>query len=307
MLEVLRINTVHPALVHVTIGGVVLATVAYVGAAWRRSERLSHAGDVTLVLTAVATLVAAAFGVVAYAVANWPGDLETWSSLHLAFGIATTVLTGAFAGVRLARRRLPTGAPAAVTAIILLLVTTFTGWIGGEVLAYHGGIAVRAAGEGALSPPLTSRPGPGGSLAETMDAVRAVWANAVTTHATMVVRRPSDASFAKLGESGRTLGTLASWVESQGALSLPGAQQPLPSHHGGGHPGAAEMQHGMMETRGDHLAEMARDFGEHAAALAAASDAHDLESAAGALGLITSDCSGCHEELRWSGAQGKGP
>jgi uncharacterized membrane protein len=306
MLEALRINTVHPALVHVTIGGIVVATIAYVAAALRRSDRLSFAGDVALVATAAATLVAAAFGVVAYAVAKWPGGLETWSGLHLAFGIATTVLIAAFAGVRLVRRRRPTGRAAAITAVVALAIATFTGWVGGEVLAYHGGIAVRAAGEGSLSPPLSSRPAPGANLAETMDAVRAVWADAVTTQATMIVQRPADSGFARLSDSGNTLARLASWVESDGALSLPGAQQPLRSHHGG-HPGAAEMQHAAAETRGDHLAEMARDFGKHAATLAGAADAHDLEGAANALGLIASDCAGCHEELRWTAGQRSGP
>jgi hypothetical protein len=300
MLELLRINTVHPALVHVTIGGIVVATVAYLGAGWRRSERYSFAGDVALVVTAAVTLVAAAAGIVAYAVTTWPGDLETWRVLHLAFGIATTVLLVTFAGVRLARRRYPTGRAAAVSAVAVLGVTTFTGWIGGEVLAYHGGIAVRAAGEGVLSPPLSAGAGPGGDLADTMDSVRAVWAEAVTTHARMLVRQPSDESFATLAENGKTLGMLASWIEEQGALSLPRAQQPLPSHHGGvHHPGAAEMQSGVPETRGEHLAEMARTFGKHAETLAATARAHDLEGAAGALGLIAGDCAGCHEELRW--------
>jgi uncharacterized membrane protein len=300
MLELLRINTTHPALVHVTIGGVVVATVAYVGVVLRRSERLSFAGDVALVVTAAVTLVAAAFGLVAYTVTTWPGDLKTWSALHLAFGTATTVLLVTFAGVRLARRRYPTGRAAAVSAIALLGVTTFTGWIGGEVLAYHGGIAVRAAGEGVLSPPLSARAGPGSDLADTMDSVRAVWAEALTTHARMLVRQPSDESFARLVESGKTLSMLASWIEDQGALSLPRAQQPVPSRHGGEHhPGAAEMQQGVPETRGDHLAEMARTLGKHAETLAATARAHDLEGAAGALGLIAGDCAGCHEELRW--------
>jgi uncharacterized membrane protein len=304
MLTVARISTVHPALVHLTIGGLVVAALAYVGAAWRRSERLSFAGDVALLTTAASTLLAAAFGGVAYAVAEWPGGLETWSGLHLAFGIATTVLLAAFAGVRLARRKHPTGRATAVAAVVVLLVTTFTGWIGGEVLAYHSGIAVRAAGEGALSPPLSPHRESGHNLADTMDSLRAVWADAVTTQAKMLVQRPSDAGFATLGQSGKALGRLASWMESEGALSLPDADQPLRSHHGE-HPGAAEMQHG-VETRREHLAEMARDFGKHAAALAGAADAHDLEAAAGALGLIASDCAGCHDELRWTAGKRNG-
>lgn len=71
--EGLRIETVHPALVHFTIGGIAVATLAYLAAARMRSSRLSFAGDFALVTTAAMTLVAAAFRIVAYAVVRWPG------------------------------------------------------------------------------------------------------------------------------------------------------------------------------------------------------------------------------------------
>lgn len=298
MLSVLRIETVHPALVHLTIGGIAVSTLAYVAAAWTRSSRLSFAGDFALVTTAALTLVTAAFGIVAYEVVRWPGGLAPWSSLHLALGIATTVLIAALACVRLARRGRPTGAPAAIAAILVFAATALTGWIGGDVLVFHGGIAVRAAAEGALSPPLSFRPAPARDLLGTMDTVRAVWSQAVTTQAVMVVHQPSDADFATLVDDARQLDALASWIAEHGASSLPNADEPLRSHSPG-HAGAAEMQGSRDETCGDHLADMARDFGNDARSLAAKAAARDVEGAWRALGRVGADCAGCHEELRW--------
>src|SRR6185312_16969025 len=89
----------------------------------------------------------------------WPGGIESWRWTHLGFGIATTVLLATLAVLRLAFRRsdVPARAPVFAAAIIVAGVAAFTGWIGGEVLVFHSGMAVRAAGDGAFAPPVTDR------------------------------------------------------------------------------------------------------------------------------------------------------
>src|SRR5579883_555912 len=96
-LSVLRLVTVHPSLVHFTIGALPLLLLAYAVAAWRRSERWTFVGDVTLFVTAVLTLLVAAFGLVASFVMAWPADVGTWRWIHLAVGAGVTAALLVFA------------------------------------------------------------------------------------------------------------------------------------------------------------------------------------------------------------------
>src|SRR5262249_48378465 len=139
----------------------------------------------------------------------------------------------------------------------------------------------------------------------TMHAVRAVWAEAVTTQAAIVVQRPSSADFVTLARDGEQLVVVAKWIEAQGALSLPHADEPLERTDAHEHEHEHEHEHhgsthgeGRPATRGDHLAEMAGGFGAHARALQAAADGRDGVLTARAIGELTADCAGCHEELR---------
>src|SRR5688500_9958735 len=101
----LRLATVHPALAHFTLGGLPLIVVAYAIATFRRSRAWTLVGDAGLVVTAALTLGTLAFGLVSDAVVPWPGGLERWRGVHLATGVATTVVLVLLAAVRLASPR----------------------------------------------------------------------------------------------------------------------------------------------------------------------------------------------------------
>ena len=105
MLEFARLVTVHPALVHFTIGALPIVIVAYAMAAVRRSPAWTFVGDVALTSTAALTLFTFAFGLVSNAMVRWPGGLDTWRWLHLAFGALSTLLLAGLAGFRLFQRR----------------------------------------------------------------------------------------------------------------------------------------------------------------------------------------------------------
>src|SRR5690242_2598041 len=97
MLHAVRVVTVHPALVHFTIGALPIFALAYLVAAARKSERYSLVGDVALVIGASLTVAAAAFGLAAFLLVGWPGGFERWRWLHLGLGVAVTVLWIGFA------------------------------------------------------------------------------------------------------------------------------------------------------------------------------------------------------------------
>src|SRR5207302_5671801 len=88
MFHLVRIETIHPALAHFTVGGLPLIVVAYAIAVWRRSPAWTLVGDAGLVVTAALTLGTAAFGLVSNAVVPWPGGLEEWRQIHLIGGVA---------------------------------------------------------------------------------------------------------------------------------------------------------------------------------------------------------------------------
>ena len=136
MLEGVRLVTVHPALVHFTLGGLPILVLAYAIAAWRRSERWTFTGDMALFVTASITVLTAAFGLVSNWTVPWPGGLDVWRWLHVAVGVATTVLLLAFAFARAVARRRGGSSGKGVVAVALLVssVAAFAGWIGGDVL-----------------------------------------------------------------------------------------------------------------------------------------------------------------------------
>src|SRR5438067_373935 len=105
MIQLVRLVTVHPALVHFTLGAIPLLVIAYAVAAWRRSPGWTLVGDAALGVTAALTLVTATFGLVSNAVLFWPGGIGRWRGIHVGFGLASTVLLAGFALWRLTRRR----------------------------------------------------------------------------------------------------------------------------------------------------------------------------------------------------------
>lgn len=300
MLEGVRLVTLHPALVHFTLGGLPIIVLAYVMAAWRRSERWTFAGDVALFVTAAVTVLTAAFGLVSNWTVPWPGGLGVWRWLHLAFGASTAVLLLGLGCARaLARRRgVPSGKNAALIALLTSGVAAFAGWVGGDVLVFHSGMAVKAAGNGALAPPLHSPKNPPRNLLDAMDRTREAWASATSRSSSMIVQHPSEAQLDAIVADAQELDQLASWIGREGPRTLPHAADPVEGNaHAPSSPSAPDLP--PHSTRGEHLTQMATELGAHARALEAAARQRNLEDVAREVGNVAGTCADCHAELRW--------
>lgn len=272
MISIVRLVTIHPVLTHFTIGGLPLIVIAYAIAVWMRSPLWTLVGDAALVVTSALTLLTVAFGLVSNFVLPWPGGLETWRWIHLGFGLATAVVLGALAGLRLAYRRSGTAAraPVLIVAMIGAGLALFTGWVGGEVLVFQSGMAVRAAGDGALAPAV-GRPEPKDFLTA-MRAVRASWASIQTHLAWMLVHHPRDEDF-------RQIETDARWMEQMtGRMAEFGAKAPKSA---------------------DTLASMSEALGGAADDIATAAKKASLQEIARAVGETSGTCADCHEAVRW--------
>lgn len=272
MLDPVRLVTIHPALVHFTLGVLPIAVVGYGVAAWRRSERWTFAGDLAVWLGALVTLGTLAFGLVSNAVLFWPGGLELWRWLHLVFACLSTALLLAIAIVRLRRRTQPAGWRTLGAALALAGVLGFTGWIGGEVLVFHGGMGVKAAAGGVLSPPLGSPPARPADLHDGMAAIRAEWAAAVTATARSIGHEPSPQIFAAAAQGAERLRALSLRVVELGGSA--------------GHPGP-------------EFASLGQQIGTRAEEVLRAASAQDLQSLAERVGRLTSVCARCHDSYRF--------
>lgn len=291
MLTFLRLTSVHPILVHTTIGVIPVLLLAYVVAATRRDDRWAFAADVMLVATAAITLATATFGLVSNAVLEWPGGLSTWRWLHLGFGAFSTVLLVAFAGLRIVVRR--RGKPAAgfetvATAALIGIMVGFTGWIGGEVLVHHSGMAVMAAGEGALAPPLSSKPPRPNDVPRSMHIVRASWASANATVAAMLLEPPEPAAFQKIERDASRIAAASAWMREIGAQKL---------QHGD-----AQLEvEGEVVTRAQAFGAMAHQLEVNAGDLGQAARNQDVAATTKAVGVVATTCAGCHSRLRRHG------
>ena len=274
MFHVVRLATIHPALTHFTIGGLPLIVIAYAIAVWRRSPAWTLVGDAALVVTAALTLGTGIFGLVSNAVVPWPGGIETWRWIHLGFGVATTTLLAALAALRLVFRRADTPiSPALLGCVVIVAsVALFTGWVGGEVLVFHSGMAVRAAGDGALAPPVfdsTKRPK---DFLGAMRQVRAAWGAINTRLAWMLVQHPRDEDFARIEHDARRMEELTKVMADEGAKN---------------------------EKAADVLASMSQTLGGDADDIAEAAKKKSLQDIAHALGEMSGHCADCHEQVRW--------
>jgi hypothetical protein len=274
MFQVVRLATIHPALAHFTIGGLPLIVVAYAIAVWRRSSAWTLVGDAALAVTAALTLGTGIFGLVSNAVVPWPGGIESWRFIHRGFGVATTVLLALLATLRLAFRRADAPATATLLAGALAVagVALFTGWVGGDVLVFHSGMAVRAAGDGAFAPPVfdsTERPK---DFLGAMRQVRAAWGAINTRLAWMLVQHPRDEDFARVEHDARRLEELAKVMADEGAKS---------------------------QKMADVLAAMAQTLGGDADDIVEAAKKKSLQDIAHALGEMSGHCADCHEQARW--------
>ena len=275
MVHVVRLATVHPALAHFTIGGLPLIVIAYAIAVWRRSPTWTLVGDAALVVTAALTLATGSFGLVSNAVVPWPGGIETWRWIHLAFGVTTTVLLAALAALRLVFRRedVPAKAPLFAGVIIAAGVAAFTGWVGGEVLVFHSGMAVRAAADGAFAPPVSDATAPPKDFLGAMRQVRASWGGINTRLGWMLVQHPRDEDFQRIEHDARRLEALTKIMADQS------------TSYGG--------------KAADTIASMSQTLGGDADDIATAAKKKSLQDIANGLGTMSGHCADCHEQVRW--------
>jgi uncharacterized membrane protein len=274
MFHVVRLGTVHPALAHFTIGGLPLIVIAYAIAVWRRSPAWTLVGDAALVVTAALTLGTLAFGLVSNAVVPWPGGIQDWRWIHLGFGIATAVLLAGLAAIRLVVRAPDRAAPVGVllAALVAAAVAGFTGWVGGEVLVFHSGMAVRAAGDGAFAPPVRDTTEKPKDFLDAMQQVRARWGSINARLGLMLVHHPRDEDFAQIEHDARRMQALT------GAMAEYGARRP---------------------GVGDTLTMMSQTLGGDADDIATAAKKKSLQDLAQAIGGTSSTCADCHESTRW--------
>lgn len=305
-----RLVSVHPILVHVTLGVLPVVVLAYAVAAARRSAAWSFAGDVALWVGASVTLATAAFGLVSNAVLDWPGGLGTWRWWHLGLAAGTSALLLGLAAARAIafRRGGIAGARALAASAAIALLYVATGWIGGEILVYRSGMAVEAAARGALAPPLGVPEGAPEDLHEAMERLRGAWSVATFGAAGMVVDRPDPAAFDRIASSAADLQDLARWLHREGAEAI--ARERHGEEAEAGRPHAAPAEGGERRTAGDagdlaaHAREEARALHDHATALEQAARERDLPGVSEALGRLTRTCAHCHEDVRWKAGRG---
>jgi uncharacterized membrane protein len=275
-IEFLRLVTVHPAVVHFALGGLPITVVAYLVARWRRSERWAFVGDVAVTITAAAATASLASGLLSNALVPWPGGLETWRAIHLAGGITSATVLITLTVARLwARRRQPvSGNGALAGALIAAAVVGFTGWVGGDVLVFHAGMAVKGAAYGATAPPTSSRRRVPRDLLDAMRLIRASWAASSDLAAAMIVEQPEERDFDVIVDQAGRLEQLARWVAATGGGSR---EQPRPA---------------------SHLSRMATDLATRAQGVAASARQQDLSAVTNALGAMESVCAHCHDTER---------
>lgn len=277
-IEFLRLETVHAALVHFTIGSLPLIFISHLIGWWRRSAQFTFAGDVALVFGAMSALASVASGIVAFLILDWPHGLDRFAWIHIAFGGTTAATLVAFATARLLVRRahVVTGWRSALTGCVVMVLGIATGWVGGEVLVFHAGMAVKGAAGGALAPPITTSNQPPASIPESMGRLRSHWAAVDVASAEMMVRRPTPQLFRSILTSAREIQRLAEWVADDGAEQWGAA-------------GGAPRQ----------LASMAELLAARANNVASAAAEENPILLARTLGDLEAACTGCHATLRW--------
>jgi uncharacterized membrane protein len=275
-----RATTLHPALVHFTIGVVPVVVIAYGVAVARRSARWSFAGDVALWIGAALTVATLASGLVANALVAWPAGLALWRWTHLGAGAASAAALLGLAAVRL--RAFRRGAMARrgtlAASLVIAALVAVTGWIGGEVLVFHSGIAVAAAAHGALAPTISRSRSAPADLADAMGRLRGAWAEARTAHDRMLVVRPTPDGYARIAAAATELSAVAEWLETAG---------PKEAAAHGGPEASAIVEH------------MAGTFRARVAELEAAAAAARWGDVTRAVAAVTSVCAGCHQAARW--------
>lgn len=288
-MDILRAVTLHPVFVHVTLGSIPILLLAYGMAAAKKSDRWLFTGDVALFVMTGATLLTGTFGFISFFLIDWPGGNELWKWLHLGFGVATVTILLALATARLIARRKRRATPrygALISAAVAVtLVAVFTGWVGGEVLVYRSGIAVTAAGNGALAPPVPKARRTPVDLMDAMGRIRGHFASALTNHVGMITHHPTAERFETIEQEARAMVSLG---------------RDLATNAEEGHEHVDETsEHGQSEHEHDGFEEMARHLTEAASKLEQAAAGRDLTRVANALDGVEATCVRCHEAHRW--------
>lgn len=281
----LRLVTIHPLLVHLTVGALPVMVLAYVLAARRRSEAWTFVGDAIAGISAMLGVATVVFGFVANARLPDVAGLGPWRWAHAAAGVLTAALLAALALGRLRPgvRGRTSGGTAVALAASVAVSAGLTGWLGGGVLVFRSGLAVQAAAEGVLSPrvPIASAPSPR-TLSEVMGRLRGAWATATTELALMLVVAPTERGFAIVAHEADRIGALAPWVST-------------------------DWGQGPALRPGDHAPPAGVDrLKEAATALGTAARAQNLAAANAALGAVGAACAACHAERRWQRGLGEG-
>lgn len=299
MFQGLRGITVHPALVHLPLGLVALAALAAVLSARRRSARWTFVGDVALWSAALSALVSGGFGALSFALLDWPTTLSPWPWVHLAVAAAGTLVLLAAGALRWHARRVAgvyrSGMVAAVLAGAALL--GFAGWIGGEVLVFHGGMAVKAAGNGALAPSIGGATRTPKDVVDAMGRLAGAFGEAQSELSQIIADEPQPRRFEGLGRAAAALLATATWIR----IDATGSAQSSTQGVGGAGVAGAPTEDAASE-RAEHLGKMAATLEESATALQRAAAAKDVVGSAQALGAVQSSCAACHLHLRWHGA-----
>jgi uncharacterized membrane protein len=289
MFDMARLSTIHPAVVHLPLGVIPLMLFAYVVATVRRSPAWGFTADVALWFSVVVVTIAAAFGYVSYFTLSWPGGLEPWPQLHLALGTITTLAVWSLGAFRWRASRRARGVATqsnpsidrrwSFAALGITVLALATGYIGGEILVFHAGMAVRAGGNGALAPPMSLSNVSPTSVYESMERLRPLWARNMAAVGRAVVNRPGDLNFATVSDDAARIGKLARWLDDWG-------NQPSKTKNG-------------VSDEHRAFAREASKLEQSASQLADAARREDLSGVIAALGEITQRCAECHAEHRW--------
>jgi uncharacterized membrane protein len=295
MFDMARLAMIHPALVHLPLGVIPFMLLAYVVAAARRSPAWEFTADVALLFSAIVTTIAGAFGYVSYLRLSWPGGLEPWPLVHLVLGTTTTVAVWLLAvfrwrAVRRERGTAQASKPAlgwSLGALMVTLLALATGYIGGEVLVFHAGMAVKASGSGALAPPLSLSEVSPTSVHEVMARLRPLWARDVAGVSRAVVYRPDAIDFASVSKDAAQIGRLARWLSDWG-----------------NRPDQSSSDRGEKHRA---LAREASKLEQSAQQLARAAQREELTAVIAAVGEVTQRCAECHAEHRWKQPVARAP
>lgn len=264
LLHPVRLYTLHPLLAHFTVGGTAIFVLAYLIGLRTRSTAWTFAGDAVLWITTLFTLATLGFGFVSNTM-PWPGGLELWKAIHMWLATGATAALALLSLVRLRARQKSDGIGVIVGLFMLVSAgaVAITGWIGGEVLVFHSGMAVRAAGLGSLAPPVTDRQTARNFL-DAMREARAAWGGVNAELSWMLVQRPDDERWLKIASDGERMKLFA-----------------------------------QLMAKTPEMADRSVELADDADKIVEAARKKRLTDLSLAVGQAGATCARCHEEERW--------